>query len=512
MEKKGKRVACNQTTRISEKNEKHLNFTFATQKRLEKILKPDLNLHENNICTLKLFADHTFFNQATIITDHEIIRVIFEMIFLLQQAQNIFGQTDFDDNGVAEKIGFQVKAIQIVTSRHSPNYRLSEDDLDIEDYLDLFADYDFDKFCLGLAITNRRFKTDALGVTYTASPNERIAGGICQKRQRAKGEKKPKSYNAVVVTVVGHDGQLMPRFLNGLTIAHELGHAFGSDHDSIDDAECSPSRSGDYLMSPYTLLGREANNYLFSPCSRRQITQVLRKKGFCFVRRKPVCGNAVVESGEECDCGTEDQCAMIDACCAPKGGLGTDDECTVRASQGFRCSSVGKPCCSSRCQFIQSHEIKDCTGGNDCFYASSCSGFSADCPVLTPKPDGETCRNGLGRCLDAACQDVICSNRGLLACICQDFNLQCQLCCKSKDDDMCKPASLFGIWRRKNEPFQRPTGEDCDGGRSFCDFAGQCTTLIDRKHFIPPRDDEIVKKKQENYSEDKKLLDIVTIL
>ncbi len=42
-----------------------------------------------------------------------------------------------------------------------------------------------------------------------------------------------------------------------------------------------------------------------------------------------ICGNAVVEEGEECDCGWEDECT--EQCCHPQvsvGGEGTP--CTLR--------------------------------------------------------------------------------------------------------------------------------------------------------------------------------------
>ena len=57
---------------------------------------------------------------------------------------------------------------------------------------------------------------------------------------------------------------------------------------------------------------------------------------FHFTAEGPFCGNGLVEEGEECDCGFENDCE--DQCCNPKLEDGKGDpnvECTLKGN--FQC-------------------------------------------------------------------------------------------------------------------------------------------------------------------------------
>ncbi len=61
--------------------------------------------------------------------------------------------------------------------------------------------------------------------------------------------------------------------------------------------------------------GDKRNNRRFSPCSLKSVKQVLNVKARgpsgCFTEAKAaLCGNGVVEEGEECDCGWEEDCQV----------------------------------------------------------------------------------------------------------------------------------------------------------------------------------------------------------
>ncbi|KAG6016361.1 hypothetical protein E4U41_004461, partial [Claviceps citrina] len=122
--------------------------------------------------------------------------------------------------------------------------------------------------------------------------------------------------------------------------AHESGHTFGAVHDCVEQtcplgdgssqACCPLSRDrcdagGRYMMNPST--GRGVTS--FSPCSIGNICSGFRSnliKSNCLRDNKNVqtdvdvgsmCGNGIVEAGEDCDCGGEAGC-RDNTCCDAK--------------------------------------------------------------------------------------------------------------------------------------------------------------------------------------------------
>ena len=62
----------------------------------------------------------------------------------------------------------------------------------------------------------------------------------------------------------------------------------------------------------------------FSLCSRRSLEQGLQEHRCLHEAPKhivgatgPVCGNAIIEDGETCDCGSDEDCPFLDPCCEP---------------------------------------------------------------------------------------------------------------------------------------------------------------------------------------------------
>lgn len=98
--------------------------------------------------------------------------------------------------------------------------------------------------------------------------------------------------------------------------------------------------------------GDKRNNNKFSPCSLRSIEPVLNTKARsskgCFTGTKKhlkiqeiflklllflepqpaICGNGVVEEGEECDCGWEEDCK--DSCCFPMSSAQSALACKLK--------------------------------------------------------------------------------------------------------------------------------------------------------------------------------------
>lgn len=109
-------------------------------------------------------------------------------------------------------------------------------------------------------------------------------------------------------------------------VIHELGHSLGAHHD---DTHGCHRAAADFLMGPYLLYGgaleaKYPYSDSFSDCSKRYIVHNLNSLSsqgrYCLVPdQSPTtagCGNGVVESGEECDCG---EFCSADPCCEMPG-------------------------------------------------------------------------------------------------------------------------------------------------------------------------------------------------
>lgn len=202
--------------------------------------------------------------------------------------------------------------------------------------------------------------------------------------------------------------------------AHETGHTFGAVHDCTPDQcpvkpnaqSCCPLSStacdagGEYIMNPSTDKGISR----FSPCSLGNICSGLKGnvKSDCLTDNKNVktitesiCGNGIVEPGEECDCGGEGGCST-NKCCDAK---------TCKFVSGAVCDPANEDCCSDECKFATSDTVCRASTG-DCDPEEVCPGDAANCPDDEHKANGEACGDGLectsGQCTsrDRQCQVV----------------------------------------------------------------------------------------------------------
>ncbi|RUS81465.1 hypothetical protein EGW08_010763 [Elysia chlorotica] len=199
-------------------------------------------------------------------------------------------------------------------------------------------------------------------------------------------------------------------------------------------------------MYPYAVSGYEENNKKFSPCSKRYVTEVLASKSSqCFKEEEltvpdngrfqpnvPMCGNGLLDPGEECDGGGMGL-SGLDPCCS--------SDCKLAA--GATCSPVNHECCLD-CQPAPKGYL--CRGESKelCRMQAVCPGNNQmKCPDSKAMGNGTDCIDG-GKCsMDGDCLNY-CQYEGrkdnldLFPCRCEEPETACLRCCKSKGG-RCEP-------------------------------------------------------------------------
>ncbi|XP_056364837.1 disintegrin and metalloproteinase domain-containing protein 32-like isoform X2 [Oenanthe melanoleuca] len=179
-------------------------------------------------------------------------------------------------------------------------------------------------------------------------------------------------------------------------LAQLLGHSLGMSLDSPWGCSC-PGRV--CTMSPEALHFSGAK--AFSNCSIRAFETFLKQgRGACLFQsprlQRPsrqsgaVCGNRVVEPGEQCDCGTAQEC-LQDKCCT--------DKCRLKPKT--KCASG---LCCKNCQFRRRNSLCRPAADSTCDLPEVCSGSSASCPPDVYLQDGQDCGRGTGYCYQGRCQ------------------------------------------------------------------------------------------------------------
>ncbi|XP_052540602.1 disintegrin and metalloproteinase domain-containing protein 19 isoform X1 [Tympanuchus pallidicinctus] len=177
------------------------------------------------------------------------------------------------------------------------------------------------------------------------------------------------------------------------TIAHEMGHNFGMNHDS---SGCCTTRAeeGGCIMASAT--GHPFPR-VFNQCNRRELEKYLHSGGGMCLSNMPdtkrmyggrKCGNGYLEEGEECDCGEVEECN--NPCC-------NANNCSLK---------LGAQCAHGSC----CHECKLMSPGTLCREKSGlcdlpeyCTGQSPFCPSNSYQIDGTSCEGGKAYCYNGMC-------------------------------------------------------------------------------------------------------------
>ncbi|KAI0207615.1 Disintegrin and metalloproteinase domain-containing protein 10 [Lamellibrachia satsuma] len=426
--------------------------------------------------------------------------------------KTIYESTKFDYNGMSYKpVSFVVHRMQVNNTKKvctgSNQPRFCEPHIDVSNFLNLHSFTNHSDFCLSFVFTYRDFTGGTLGLAWVGS-HTGASGGICEtfKSYDESGTKMYKSLNTGIITLLNY-GQRVPPRISTLTFAHEVGHNFGSPHDS--GVDCTPYSNtprdpkGNYIMYASATSGDKVNNDKFSPCSIGNMTLVIdavvhEKSGKkqCFRQTNdPFCGNKIVEDNEQCDCGYDNEDCGKDElqCCNPRSAA----EGGCKLKNNASCSPTKGPCCNSTCELITATMNITCAEDTECSHAVSCNGSSALCPKAGPKANKTACNEDTQICLSGICTSSICKkidNNGWDQCYMTekegkkvDRSNMCYVACTNPDTQTCvSSADKAAIADPKNKNFKDlldslrkeniklQPGAPCDDYRGYCDVFQKC--------------------------------------
>lgn len=92
-----------------------------------------------------------------------------------------------------------------------------------------------------------------------------------------------------------------------------------------------------------------------------------------------MCGNGIVEEGEDCDPGK----GSNSSCC---------DVNTCKFKSGALCDPASSPCCTDSCSFAPTTQVCRPAKDASCDQPEMCTGNSSACPSDSFSPNGKQCR------------------------------------------------------------------------------------------------------------------------
>lgn len=403
-------------------------------------------------CTLSLIADKSFLESEFAESSPTIA-----MQYMVNMAINsnaIYRNTVFE--GVIKGLGIAVAMVAIDESS-----RINNDLPEPTDLLAAFSSiHSTTSFCQAHLFTHRNYQ-GTLGLAYI--------GTLCSSDNTGF-----------------HSSYGVATTVQMLTFTHELGHGWGSNHDTTSDCAPGNNYGGNYIMYPSATDGTRPNNVKFSNCSAAEIWETLKDAG-CFVRATAHCGNGIVEAGEDCDCGVD--CTSLSCCTS---------DCTVNTDAGYACSPqdpIRFPCCTpedgsaNQCQLVPAAAALVCDDEDNCDAAATCNGTSASCPPGQAFPDLVTeceCINddcttnphtGPKVCMGGLCNTSKCVLTGATECSLGACDLSCIGSGWGNGSECISSFDTANRHRNVTHGVHLAPGRTCDNFNGYCNQNGECQSV-----------------------------------
>uniref|UniRef100_A0AC34FBR8 Uncharacterized protein n=1 Tax=Panagrolaimus sp. ES5 TaxID=591445 RepID=A0AC34FBR8_9BILA len=395
---------------------------------------------KRNRCEMKLVADYEFYK---VIGNNNYYSAANYLINVIERVNKIFTSVDWGINGYGDKltnIGFLIKEIKIYNYPTPKGHyfhfnneyaRSGSNIFSVTDLMMSFSEEEgSNASCVTVLVTAKVMEGGILGLAHVG--NTQASLGICANKPHNDFYS-----NTAVVTVMKKEGLMITRIFD-LAFTHELGHLFGATHDT---EECG-ERNERFIMHETANTGYDKNNYRFSTCTINEVFKVLYNvQQRCFVEeQKSLCGNGILEPGEECDGGGRfvaeqmgESAGTADPCCT--------SECKLRPNA--LCSPKHAECCSAACDYRQADSMCQPRNNETCRAASYCTGNSSVCPVQDNVEEGTGCSDEgkcmLGKCI-SFCETL---NNESRPCTCENVKDSCYRCCKQGELGKCLPITPY---------------------------------------------------------------------
>ncbi|CAD6244570.1 GSCOCG00013395001-RA-CDS [Cotesia congregata] len=176
------------------------------------------------------------------------------------------------------------------------------------------------------------------------------------------------------------------------TVAHEMGHNFGMEHDNT-DCDCPDER-----LCIMAASSGSTSPIHWSSCSLEYLALAFEHGMDYCLRNKPaklfdspICGNGFVEPGEQCDCGLKENCD--NPCC-------NASTCMLHSNA----SCATGECCDLKTCKPKNAGVECRNAEHECDLSEYCTGQSEFCPKDVFKIDGESCNMGKAFCYQGSCR------------------------------------------------------------------------------------------------------------
>ncbi|GAB6033635.1 hypothetical protein CHUAL_013698 [Chamberlinius hualienensis] len=241
----------------------------------------DASTANTHLCNLKVVLDYRYFKY---VAKNDKDLAVSTAVSLLTRVDKIFRNIDFNEDGVADNIGFYIDDIAVYKDPVRASYTESTAWDPIKFFQEM-REYDFSGACVGLLFTFREMqsaedKTPSLIKTQLINEQQ----GICSELRVSVPKTSMNDYGEFIANALPINfrlnGHQACEYTMVVQLLHQLGHLFGAPDDDFygeDDACCTKMRGHTYAMAFPAPPGDKDEHSTYSSCSIMAMANFLSK-------------------------------------------------------------------------------------------------------------------------------------------------------------------------------------------------------------------------------------------